>query len=86
MWRWSRRRWWLWQVLPDALMGSCLIEVHHILIERTLELLLVDDQKVIQAFATNAAEKPFTNGVRLWGLIRCSEECDVGRGCHMSKA
>src|SRR5258708_10352564 len=33
MWRWSRRRWWLWQLLPDALMWSCPIEVRHIPIE-----------------------------------------------------
>jgi hypothetical protein len=73
-------------LLPDALMGSCPIEGGHILIEHALELLLVEDQEVIQPFATNAAEKPFTDGVRSWGLIRCSEECDGGRGCHMSKA
>jgi hypothetical protein len=85
MWRWSRRRWWLGQVLPEALMWSCLIEGGHTLIERTLELLLVEDQQVIQAFATNAAEKPFTDGVRSWGLIRCYEEFDGGRGCHTRK-
>jgi hypothetical protein len=60
-------------LLPDALMWSCPIEVRHIPIEHALELLLVEDQEVIQAFATNAAEKPFTDCVRSWGLIRCSE-------------
>ena len=41
---------------------------------------------MIEAFATNAAEKLFTDGVRSWSLIRGSEECDGGCGCHMSKA
>jgi hypothetical protein len=46
-------------VLPDALMWSCPIEVRHILIEHLLEMLLMEDQEVIQTFATNAAENPF---------------------------
>jgi hypothetical protein len=64
---------WLWQLLPDALMWSCLIGVRHIPIEHALELLLVEDQEVIEAFATNAAQKPFADSVRSWGLIRGSE-------------
>ncbi len=60
-------------MLPDALMWSCPIKVCHIPIEHALELLLVEDEQVIEAFATNAAEKPFTDCVRSWGLIRCSE-------------
>jgi hypothetical protein len=67
------------------LMWSCPIEVRHILIERTLQLLLVEDQEVIQAFATNAAEKPFTDGIRSRGVEGCSEQCDVGRCCHTRK-
>ena len=48
-------------------------------ISHALELLLTEDQEVIEAFATNAAEKPFTDCVRSWDLNRCSEEFDVGR-------
>jgi hypothetical protein len=86
MWRGSRRRWWLWEVLPNALMWSCPIEVGHILIEHTLELFLVEDQEVIEAFTTHTAEKAFTDGIGSWRLIRRSEECDVGNCCYMSKA
>jgi hypothetical protein len=69
----------------NTLMWSCPIEVRPILIEHALELLLVEDQEGIETFATNAAEKPFTDGIRSWGLIRRSEQFDVGRCCYMSK-
>ena len=54
-------------------MWSCPMKVRHIPIEHALELLLVEDEQVIEAFATNAAEKPFTDCIRSWGLMRCSE-------------
>ncbi len=60
-------------MLLNALMWSCPIEVRHILIEHALELLLVEDQEVIEAFSTHAAEKPFTDCICTWGLIGCSE-------------
>jgi hypothetical protein len=67
-------------------MWSCPIEGGHRLIEHPLQLLLVEDQEVIQAFSTNAPEKPLTGGIRLWGLNGCSEQCDGGRCRHSSKA
>ena len=36
----------LWDLLRNPLMGSCLIEVDHIRIEHTLELLLMQDQQM----------------------------------------
>ena len=46
----SRRHREFWNLLLDALMRSCLVEVRHILIEDALELLLVKDQQVVEAF------------------------------------
>ena len=60
-------------LLLDALMWSCPIEVCYIPIDHALKLLLTEDQEVIEAFATNAAEKPLTDCVRSWSLNRCSE-------------
>ena len=37
-------------MLPNPLMGSCLVEVHHIHIEHALQLLLLKDQQMVQAF------------------------------------
>ena len=34
----------------DPLMRSCPVEVHHILIEHALELLLAEDQQMVKAF------------------------------------
>jgi hypothetical protein len=38
------------KLLPNPLMRSCLVEVRHILIEHALELLLVEDEQVVEAF------------------------------------
>jgi len=38
-----------------------------------LDVVVPDESTVIEAFATNAAEKPFTDCIRSWGLMRCSE-------------
>src|SRR5512135_358024 len=40
-------------LLLDALMWSCLIEVPHIRIEHTLELLLLKNQQVVQTFLSD---------------------------------
>jgi hypothetical protein len=41
------------KLLPYPLMRSSLVEVHYILIEHTLELLLVEDQQVVKAFLSH---------------------------------
>jgi hypothetical protein len=41
-------------LLLDPLMRSCPVEVHHVLIEHTLELLLAEDQQVVQALRKKA--------------------------------
>jgi hypothetical protein len=75
-----------WEVVAGCLDVSCPIEIRHILLEHMLELPFLEDQEVIQAFATNAAEKPLTGGIRSWSSVRCSEQLDSGRCCHTRKA
>ena len=67
-------------------MWSCSIEIRHVRSECTVELSLVEDQKVVQAFPANAPEKPFTGCIRSWCMIGRSEEFDVASCCHTSKA
>jgi len=51
-----------------------------------MELSLIEDQEVIQAFPTNAPEKPFTCCIGSRRMIGRSEEFDVASCCHTSKA
>ncbi len=67
-------------------MWPCSIEICHVRSECTVELSLVEDKKVIQAFPTNALEKPFTWCIRSWCMIGRSEEFDVAGCCHTSQA
>ena len=57
-------------------MWPCSIEIRHVRSECTVDLSLVEDQKVIQAFPTNAPEKSFTCCIRSWSMIGRSEEFD----------
>jgi hypothetical protein len=66
-------------LLLDPLMWSCPIEVHHVLIEHALELLLAEDQQVVQAFLSDAPQIPFANRIGSWCMIRCFE--NLNRTC-----
>jgi hypothetical protein len=44
-------------LLLNPLMRSCLVEVHHILIEHALELPLVKDQEVVKAFLAHTSAR-----------------------------
>jgi hypothetical protein len=61
-------------VLLDPLMRSCLIEVHPIRFEDTLELSLMKDQQVVQAFL------PHTPGrsARRWHWLVVHEPAFLG--------
>jgi hypothetical protein len=48
------RHWWYWYLLPDPLMWPSLIVVHDRGLEETVELLLMQDQEMIQAFSPDA--------------------------------
>jgi hypothetical protein len=55
-------------------MGSGLIEVQDIDLEKSREVLFVEDQEVIQAFSSHASQKAFTDGIGSW--------CSVFRHHH----
>ena len=62
-------------------MGSGLIKVQDIVLEKAVELLLMQDQEVIQAFSSHASQKTFTDSICLWGSIRRSKYLDATRCC-----
>ena len=63
--RGSRRYRRVWKPLLDALMWSGLIEVHHVCVEETVELLLTQNQEVIKACSPDAAQKALV----IWHLL-----------------
>ena len=66
-------------------MGSGLIKVDDIALEKAVELLLMQDQEVIQAFSPHASQKAFTDSIRLWRSIRRSKHFDATCCCHSCK-
>ena len=58
-------------------MRSCPIEVCHILIEHALELLLLQDEQVVQAFLPYTPHELLTDGIRSWGMNRRFEKLDA---------
>jgi hypothetical protein len=52
-----RRR--LWKLLLNTLMWSSLIEIDHRGFEETMELPLMEDQEMIQAFSSHTSQKTF---------------------------
>ena len=73
-------------LLPNPLMRSCLVEVGDIRIEHTLELLLLQDQQVIQAFLTNTPEEPLTDGIGSGSVNGGFEQLDATGRRYTSEA
>ena len=66
-------------------MGSSLVEVQHIRFEKAVELLLLEDEEMIQAFSSHASQEAFTHRIRSWRLVRRPKDLDT-TGCrNMSK-
>jgi len=65
--------------LLDPLMWLCPVEVHHVLIEHALELLLAEDQQVVQAFLSVAPQIAFADRIGAWCMIRSFE--NLNRTC-----
>ena len=55
------------------------VEVLHIGIDHPVEVLLMQDEQMIEAFTPHASEKSFTDGVGSWSVIRYGEHLDVTR-------
>jgi len=69
-------------LLLDALMWSCLVEVGHIGLEHAEELSLVKDQQVIETFLPHTPHEPLTDRIGSWSLIRCFEHFNATCRCH----
>jgi hypothetical protein len=67
-------------------MRPGLVEVMDICVEYALELLLMQDEQVIETLTPHTAQKPFTDGIRSWSLIRGFENLDPTRLCNPSEA
>jgi hypothetical protein len=60
---------WLWYLLPDPLMRPGSVKVLHIGNEHPVELLLLQDEQMIEAFTPHACEKSFTGRIRSRSVI-----------------
>ena len=67
-------------------MGSCSVEVPHIVIEHALELLLAEDEEMVQAFLSDTPQEAFADGIGSWGMNRRGEYLNGTCGRHASKA
>jgi len=64
-----------WQArnpLPKPLVGSSLIEIQDIGLEEAVELPLMEDQKMIQAFSPHTSQKTFADSICLGSSVRRS--------------
>jgi hypothetical protein len=55
------------------------IEVLDISMQDTIQLLLLQNEKVVEALATHTQEKALADGIRSRGMIRCFENLDATR-------
>ncbi len=58
----------------------------HIRVEHAVELLLMQDEQMIEAFTPYTAKEPLTDCIRAWGVIRSFENLDVTRLRNSSEA
>src|SRR5215470_12182109 len=72
-------------LLLDPLMRPGPVEVVYVCMEDALELLLLQDEQMIETFATHTAQKPFTDGVGTRGVIGRFEYLDATRLGNPSK-
>jgi hypothetical protein len=56
---WKRHNPWFRYLLPDPLMRPGMVEVEHIRVKDALELLLMQEEQVIEAFTTHTSQKAF---------------------------
>ena len=66
-------------------MRSGLIEVHDVGFEKAVQLLLLEDQEMIQAFSSHAPQKAFAHGICLGRPIGRAKDFDVTRRGHARK-
>jgi hypothetical protein len=66
-------------------MWPSLIVVHDTGLEETVELFLMQDQEMIQAFSSHASQKAFADGICSWRSVRRSKYLDATRCCDASE-
>jgi len=66
-------------------MRASLVEVERIRVEHSVKLLLMEDEQVIETFATHTPEKALTDGIGSWSVIRRFENLDATRECNPSE-
>ncbi len=66
-------------------MRSCLVEVAHIGIEDTLELLLLQDEQMIEAFLSHAPQEAFADRIGSGSMNRRFEKLDATGGRHSAE-
>ncbi len=66
-------------------MWPSVIEVQDIGLEHPMELFLLQDQEMIQAFAPHASQKAFTDDICSWRPVRRSKHVDTTCCCHSCK-
>src|SRR5215469_8861809 len=67
-------------------MRSILVEVHHIRSEHALELLLLQDEQMIEAFLPHTSKEPLTDGIGAFRVNRRFEYLDAAGGGQTREA
>src|SRR5215467_1847493 len=73
-------------LLRHPLMWSCLVKVGDIGIEHALELLLVEDEEMVQAFLLHTSQEAFTDGIGSRSVMRRFENLYAACRRYPSKA
>jgi hypothetical protein len=63
-------------------MRPGLIEVLHIGMKDTIQLLLLQDEKMIETLSPHTQEKPFTDRIGARCMVRRGEHLDAAGCCH----
>ena len=74
-----------WKLLFDALMRPGLIEVLDIGMKDTIQLLLLEDEKMIETLSPHTPQKPFTDRIGPWRMVRRFEHLDAAGCGHASE-
>ena len=67
-------------------MRSCLIEIRDVRMEHMLELPLLNNQQMVEAFLPHTSQAAFADGVGLWCMNLRLEQLDATGPRHTSEA
>jgi hypothetical protein len=76
---WHASSFLLRNLLLNALVRSCLVEVVYIGIENPLELPLMQDEQIVEALTSHTAQEAFADRIRSRSVIRRFENLDATR-------